>query len=94
MLQDREIDRALAVDMHDVGLGGEAVGDLANVADRDRNSIVDAYGQGVEAIHGRGAGIELHVVRAIADTRRARGNDHIRRLQRRHNVIQGETFGS
>ncbi len=28
VLQDRQIDRALAVDVHDVGLGGEAVADV------------------------------------------------------------------
>ena len=35
MLEDGEIDGALAVDVHDVGLHGEAVGHCRHVAQRD-----------------------------------------------------------
>ena len=33
VLEDREVDRALAVDVHDVGLGREAVADVPDIAD-------------------------------------------------------------
>ena len=93
MLQDRQIDRALAVDVHDVGLRREAVAHMADIADGDRHAVEHADRQRVEALHRRGAGVELHVVGAVADPRRAGGHDHVGRLQRGHHVVQRKALG-
>ena len=50
VLQDGQVDRALAVDAHDVGLRGEAVADLGDVAERDRRAVADADRQRVELV--------------------------------------------
>ena len=50
MLQDGEVDRPLAVHVHDVGLRGEAVADMRDVTECDRRAIEYADWQRIESI--------------------------------------------
>ncbi len=77
MLQDRQIDRALAVDVHDVGLRGEAVTDMRHIAQGDRGAVEDADRKGIEAINRARTGIQLHVVFPLANARGTGGHDDI-----------------
>src|SRR4051794_10123977 len=92
MLQNGQISRTLAVDVHHVGLHCKAVGHLADIAYRYGRAIEYTNRQSIEPVHARGAGIQLHIVLAITQPRRARRHDHVGRLQRVHDIDRGKPF--
>jgi hypothetical protein len=93
MLQDRQIDRALAIDVHHVRLSGETVGDLADIADGHRHIIENADRQGIESLHRGRAGVHLHVVFAVPEACGSRRYNDIGRLQGIHHINRRKALG-
>ena len=90
VLDDHQVRRALAVHTDDVRLHLVRVRDRRHVAERDRRAVDDLDRQRVEVLRGERAAVQLDRVLAIADLRRAGGNDDVRRRERVADVLRRE----
>ena len=94
VLQDVHVARALAVDAHGVLLGGEAVADLGDVAERHRQAVAHADRQRLELLDHLRAGVELDVELALADAGDAGRHDDVGGLQRADHVHLRQALGA
>ncbi len=92
LLENRQIRAAAPVDPHDVLLLGEAIAHRRDVADQYRRPVDDLDRDVVEVGDVRRARVHRHVVVAVADTGRARGDQQVRRQQRAEDILGRQPF--
>ena len=93
VLEDGEIGRALAVDVHDAALFGIAVRHLGHVSQQNRRRAHDLDRDAAELRHCVRAGVELHRIVGVADPGIARRQNHVRSLQRADYVSGRQPLG-